>query len=36
MNIVKIEEEKEISPIAELLKFNGNDVSSISKQNKMC
>ena len=37
MNIVKIEGgEGKSSPIAELLKFNGNDVSSISKQKIRC
>jgi len=37
MNIVKIEGgEGKSSPIAELLKFNGNDVSSISKQKVRC
>ena len=37
MNIVKIEEVKRKSgPIAELLKFKGNDVSSISKQKIRC
>ena len=37
MNIVKIEGgEGKSGPIAELLKFNGNDVSSISKQKKRC
>jgi len=34
MNIVKIEGKS--GPIAELLKFNGNDVSSISKQKIKC
>ncbi|MBO8205161.1 Hsp70 family protein [Prochlorococcus marinus] len=37
MNIVKIEGgEGKSSPIAELLKFKGNDVSSISKQKLRC
>ncbi len=37
MNIVKIEGgEGKSGPIAELLKFKGNDVSSISKQKKRC
>ncbi len=37
MNIVKIEGgEGKSGPIAELLKFNGNDVSSISKQKLRC
>jgi len=37
MNIVKIEGgEGKTGPIAELLKFNGNDVSSISKQKIRC
>ena len=37
MNIVKIEGgEGKSGPIAELLKFNGNDVSSISKQKIRC
>ena len=37
MNIVKIEGgEGKSAPIAELLKFNGNDVSSISKQKIRC
>ena len=37
MNIVKIEGgEGKSGPIAELLKFNGNDVSSISKQKLKC
>ncbi|MBO8230730.1 Hsp70 family protein [Prochlorococcus marinus str. MU1404] len=37
MNIVKIEGgEGKSSPIAELLKFKGNDVSSISKQKVRC
>ena len=37
MNIVKIEGgEGKSDPIAELLKFNGNDVSSISKQKIRC
>ncbi len=37
MNIVKIEGgEGKSSPIAELLKFRGNDVSSISKQKVRC
>ena len=37
MNIVKIEGgEGKASPIAELLKFRGNDVSSISKQKIKC
>jgi len=37
MNIVKIEGgEGKSGPIAELLKFNGNDVSSISKQKVRC
>ena len=37
MNIVRIEGgEGKSSPIAELLKFNGNDVSSISKQKIRC
>ncbi len=37
MNIVKIEGgEGKSSPIAELLKFNGNNVSSISKQKIRC
>jgi len=37
MNIVKIEGgEGKSSPIAELLKFNGNDISSISKQKIRC
>ncbi len=37
MNIIKIEGgEGKAGPIAELLKFNGNDVSSISKQKIRC
>ena len=37
MNIVKIEGgEGKSGPIAELLKFKGNDVSSISKQKIRC
>ena len=37
MNIVKIEGgEGKSGPIAELLKFKGNDVSSISKQKLRC
>ena len=37
MNIVKLEGgEGKSAPIAELLKFNGNDVSSISKQKIRC
>ncbi|MDC2975682.1 Hsp70 family protein [Prochlorococcus sp. AH-736-D23] len=37
MNIIKIEGgEGKSGPIAELLKFNGNDVSSISKQKIRC
>ena len=37
MNIIKIEGgEGKSGPIAELLKFNGNDVSKISKQKTRC
>ena len=32
MNIIKVQEGRRSSPIAELLKFKGNDVSAISKQ----